>query len=72
LALGSWLWYRAIPKVSGVTAAAFMGVMPLSALLLSYVLLGEPVRSIHIIGFATVFVGVALMSWEHARMSKSQ
>jgi drug/metabolite transporter (DMT)-like permease len=72
LALGSWLWYRAIPKVSGVTAAAFMGVMPLSALLLSYVLLGEPVRSIHIIGFATVFVGVTLMSWEHARMSKSQ
>jgi drug/metabolite transporter (DMT)-like permease len=30
LALGSWLWYRGIARVSGVTAAACMGVMPLS------------------------------------------
>lgn len=70
LALGSWLWYRAIAEVSGVTAAAFMGVMPVSALLLSYVLLDEPFQWIHLGGFAVVFAGVLLMSWEHAAMSK--
>jgi drug/metabolite transporter (DMT)-like permease len=69
LALGSWLWYRGIAKVEGTTAAAFMGLMPLSALLLSYLLLGEPFRWIHLAGFATVFAGVLLMSWEHARMA---
>jgi drug/metabolite transporter (DMT)-like permease len=72
LALGSWLWYRGIAKVDGVTAAAFMGLMPLSALGLSYLLLGEPFRWIHLAGFSTVFAGVLLMSWEHARMSASQ
>jgi drug/metabolite transporter (DMT)-like permease len=72
LALGSWLWYRGIAQVSGVTAAAFMGIMPLSALALSYLLLGEPFRWVHLLGFGTVFVGVLLMSWEHARMAKDE
>jgi drug/metabolite transporter (DMT)-like permease len=71
LALGSWLWYRGIAKVDGVTAAAYMGVMPLSALLLSYLLLGEPFRPVQLIGFAVVFAGVLLMSWEHAAMARS-
>jgi drug/metabolite transporter (DMT)-like permease len=69
LALGSWFWYRGIAKVSGVTAAAFMGLMPLSALGLSYVLLGEPFSWIHLAGFSTVFAGVLLMGWEHGRMA---
>lgn len=70
LALGSWLWYRGIARVDGVTAAAYMGVMPLSALLLSYLLLGEPFRWIHLAGFVVVFAGVLLMSWEHAAMAR--
>ncbi len=69
LALGSWLWYRAIARVEGVIAAAFMGVMPVSALVLSYVLLGEAFRWIHLLGFAIVFAGVLLISREHARMA---
>jgi drug/metabolite transporter (DMT)-like permease len=48
-----------------------MGVMPASALILSYVLLGESFRWIHMAGFATVFAGVLLISWEHARMHAS-
>ena len=70
LALGSWLWYAGVQKAEGSTAAAFMGVMPVSALVLSYILLGEAFRWIHLAGFAVVFAGVLLMSWEHARMSK--
>ena len=46
-----------------------MGVMPASALILSYVLLGEEFRWIHLLGFGIVFAGVLLISWEHARMS---
>jgi len=69
LALGSWLWYSGIAKTEGSIAAGFMGVMPAAALILSYVLLGEPFRWLHLVGFTVVFVGVLLISWEHARMN---
>jgi drug/metabolite transporter (DMT)-like permease len=46
-----------------------MGVMPASALILSYVLLGEEFQWLHLLGFGIVFAGVLLISWEHARMS---
>lgn len=69
LALGSWLWYQGVAKAEGSIAAGFMGVMPASALILSYVLLGEDFQLVHLAGFATVFAGVLLISWEHARMS---
>ncbi|GAB4377264.1 MAG: DMT family transporter [Elainellaceae cyanobacterium] len=68
LALGSVLWYRGVAKVAGSTAAGFMGVMPVSALVLSYVLLGEPFAWIHLLGFAAVFAGVLLIAREHAHM----
>ena len=71
LALGTWLWYSGLQTVEGTVAAAFMGVMPASALLLSYLLLGEDFRWGHIAGFATVFAGVLLISWEHGRMSSN-
>jgi len=60
LALGSVLWYRGVAKVAGSTAAGYMGVMPVSALVLSYLLLNEPFRWIHLAGFAAVFSGVLL------------
>lgn len=68
LAIGSWLWYTGLARAEGSVAAVFMGVMPASALVLSYVLLGEPFRWMHVAGFAIVFAGVLLISWEHARM----
>lgn len=67
LALGSWLWYSGLQRAQGAVAAGFMGVMPASALILSYVLLDESFRWTHLAGFAVVFAGVLLMSWEHAR-----
>jgi drug/metabolite transporter (DMT)-like permease len=51
-----------------MTAAA-MSVMPLTALVLSYVLLGETFRWAHLAGFGLVFAGVILMIIEHARES---
>lgn len=70
LALGTWCWYSGIAKTQGTIAAAFMGLMPASALVLSYLLLGERFQWIHLLGFGVVFAGVLLMSWEHARMAR--
>lgn len=72
LALGSWLWYSGVARAEGVVAAGFMGVMPASALVLSYVLLGEAFRWVHVVGFGVVFVGVLLISWEHAQMERRE
>jgi drug/metabolite transporter (DMT)-like permease len=69
LSLGTWLWYMSISQTEGSIAAAFMGLMPVSALVLSYILLGEPFRWMHMLGFGITFLGVLLMSWEHARGS---
>lgn len=61
------LWYTGVRKASGAMTAVSMSAMPLSALLLSYVLLGESFRWIHLLGFGLVFAGVILMIIEHAR-----
>jgi len=70
LAIGSWLWYSGVARAPGSVAAGFMGVMPASALLLSYLLLNEAFKWRHLLGFAVVFTGVLLISWEHARMQR--
>jgi drug/metabolite transporter (DMT)-like permease len=70
MGLGSVLWYKGITKVEGTVAASFMGVMPVSALLLSYFLLGESFHWLHLAGFALVFCGVLLMISVHREMAK--
>jgi len=71
LALGTWLWYSGVAKVKGSVAAGFMGIMPASALVLSYIVLQESFAWIHLIGFGIVFVGVLIISWEHARAAQT-
>lgn len=58
MALGSVLWFSGMHRTEAGTAAAFMGVMPLSALVGSYVLLGEAFRWAHVVGIAVVLVGL--------------
>ena len=65
-ALAPVLWYRAVRRAPAVLAAGFMAVMPVSGLVLSYVLLGEPFRMLHLPGFGLAFGGVLLMIREHA------
>lgn len=62
MALGSVLWYAGVAKVPGTTASAFMGVMPVSALLLSYLLLGEAFEWIHVVGIVAVLLGIAAVT----------
>jgi len=59
MALGSWLWFRGMRRVRAATASAFMAVMPISALVGSYVLLGEAFQIVHAAGIAIALVGLA-------------
>jgi drug/metabolite transporter (DMT)-like permease len=59
MAIGTVLWYRGVQRVPGTSASAFMGVMPVSAVLLSYVLLGESFEPLHAVGMAAVLAGIA-------------
>jgi drug/metabolite transporter (DMT)-like permease len=69
MALGSLLWYSGVQQVPGHVAAGFMAVMPVSALILSYVLLDESFQWIHLAGFGLALAGVLLMSREHQQQA---
>jgi len=70
MGLGSLLWYKGVKSVPGHIAAGFMAVMPVSALVLSYILLREPFRWIHLVGFGLTFAGVLLIVREHMNMAR--
>lgn len=72
LALGSVVWYSGMRRAAGTTAAAFMGVMPISALLISYALLDEPFRWAHVAGMAVVLAGVAVVVEGDRRRERRQ
>lgn len=57
-----WLWYWGIARVPASTAAVFLGILPVSAVVLSYSLLGEPFRWSHLIGLAAVLGGIACIT----------
>lgn len=67
LALGSVLWFRGVMRVSGTTASAFMAMMPISALVLSYVLLGEPFSWWHVVGMAVAVAGIGVIAYRDAQ-----
>lgn len=63
ISLGLTLWYFGIEKVSGVEASGFMGMMPISALIFSYILLKEPFYIHQLIGFIIVFASIILLTY---------
>ncbi|MEE4288686.1 MAG: DMT family transporter [Erythrobacter sp.] len=60
------IWYNGVRKAPGALTAGAMAVMPLTALVTSYLLLGEAFRWVHLAGFGLVFAGLLLMIREHA------
>jgi len=54
------LWARGVRHVDASTAAVFTGVLPVSAVVLSYVVLGEPVHWSHILGGGCVLSAILL------------
>lgn len=61
-ALGYICWYAGISRCSASVAAAFSGLMPVTAMALSFALLGEHLKSQHWLGAAMVILGMLLTS----------
>ncbi len=60
------LWARGLAVVPASTAAVFTAVLPVSAVLLSYALLGEAFHWTHVVGGACVVAGIGLLARERA------
>jgi drug/metabolite transporter (DMT)-like permease len=58
------LWARGIARVRAGTAAVFTGVLPVSAVTLAYLILGERALWSHLVGAACVIVGIVLVARE--------
>ena len=56
------LWFRGVEKVPASTAAVFTGVMPISTVALSALILGEQITSAHLVGLACVLGGIGLIT----------
>jgi drug/metabolite transporter (DMT)-like permease len=58
------LWARGVARVPASTAAVFTGVLPVSAVTLSYLVLGERFLISHLVGAACVIAGIVLVARE--------
>lgn len=56
------LWYQGVAKVSAGTAGVFTGIAPVSAVVLSYIVLGEPFAWSHLLGGACVLLAIVLIA----------
>jgi len=61
-ALGYLLWFGGLSRVPASTAGVFTGVLPVSAVLLSYLILGEPFSWAHPVGLACVLAAIVLIA----------
>jgi drug/metabolite transporter (DMT)-like permease len=56
------LWYQGMPKVSASTAGVFVGLTPVSAVVLSYVVLKEPFEWSHLLGMLCVLAAIVCIT----------
>ncbi len=54
------LWYHGLPRVPAGVAGIFTGIIPVSAVALAVVVLGEPLRVTHLVGIACVLGALGL------------
>lgn len=64
---GFILWYAGSARVSGTEASVFTALAPVSAVLLAFVLLGEPVSINQLAGIGCVLVAVLSLAMPHLR-----
>jgi len=68
------LWYQGIPKVPASTAGMFVGIIPVSTVILSYVFLKEPFLWAHVLGILCVLAALVCITVDtrlHKRRSIS-
>jgi drug/metabolite transporter (DMT)-like permease len=56
------VWFSAVSQVPASTAAVFSGVLPISAVCLSYLVLGEQLGWAHLLGVVFVLGGIGLIA----------
>jgi drug/metabolite transporter (DMT)-like permease len=56
------LWYQGMPKVPASTAGVFVGLTPVSAVVLSYVVLKEPFEWFHLLGMLCVLAAIVCIT----------
>lgn len=61
-AMAFWLFYSGLRSVSASVVGGFMAFIPISAMLLSFLFLGEPISAWHLIAGLCVIVGIILIS----------
>ncbi|QIG52962.1 DMT family transporter [Altererythrobacter sp. BO-6] len=61
------IWYNGVRQAPAMLSAGAMSVMPITALVTSYFLLGEAFQPSHLIGFGMVFLGMVLMIFENVK-----
>jgi drug/metabolite transporter (DMT)-like permease len=64
---GFILWYAGSARVNGTEAAVFTALAPVSAVLLAFALLGEPVSINQLTGIGCVLVAVLSLAMPHLR-----
>jgi len=63
-ALGFPLYYQGIKKIGATRAGIFINLVPVFALLLSWLFLGESIKSVVLAGGALVLIGVSLTNYK--------
>lgn len=63
-------WFRGVAHVPVSVAAGFTGVMPVTSVLLSFLILKEAVRIQHLIGMLLVIAGIYLISFPKTAYKK--
>ena len=59
-AVAYMLWFRGVARVSGGTAGVFTAVMPVSAVSLSHLFLGEPFTASNLLGAGLILAAIGL------------
>ena len=60
-------WFKGVARVSGTTAGAFSAVMPVSAVVLSGIFLGERFTWVHGLGGVLILGAIGLMTWKRGK-----
>jgi drug/metabolite transporter (DMT)-like permease len=66
-ALAVLLWFYGLRHVPASIAGAFTGVMPITAVLSAWLVLGEAIRLPHLIGMALIVLGIVLVARSRGR-----
>ena len=66
-ALGFSLYYQGIKKIGATRAGIFINLVPVFSILLSWLILGESIKPIVLLGGVLVLLGVALTNFQKVR-----